>query len=75
MNESILITTTTMAFTSPIASPSKSPIATAGTMPTPSTTRRAVATPVRVITAANERSKTRAQSGIVIASAARPVTA
>ena len=75
MKESIFITTTTTAFTRPIASPISTPTRIASSTGMPPMTSFATATPVSVITNANERSKTRAVSGIVIASAARPVIA
>ena len=76
MNESIFMTTTTTALITPTPSPTASASAIAGTSGTPSfAIRCATTTPVSVITPANDRSKTRAASGIVTASAASAVIA
>jgi riboflavin transporter FmnP len=55
--------------------PTSTPIASAGTSGVPPVTSLATTTPVSVITNANDRSNTRAVSGIRIANAARPVIA
>ena len=75
MNESIFITTTTVALIKPIRSPAARPRNTAGTHGTVPAMKCAVITPDSVIVYANERSNTRAASGIVIASAANAVIA
>ena len=75
MNESIFATTTTVALTSPIPTPTRTPAASARPSGVPCVTSLATTTPVSVITYANDRSKTRAESGTMIASAARPVIA
>src|SRR4051812_16077985 len=71
----MLATTTTNALISPIARPIASPIKIANVSGVPDTTSLATATPVSVITYANDKSNTRAANGIVIASAAKPVMA
>ena len=76
MNESIRMTTTTTALITPTPRPTPSAIAIAGTSGTPSLAIRcATTTPVSVMTKAKERSKTLAESGIVIDSAASAVIA
>ena len=76
MNESIRMTTTTTALITPTPRPTASASAIAGTSGTPSLAIRcATTTPVSVMTPANDRSKTRAASGIVIDSAASAVIA
>ena len=65
MNESIRITTTTVALIRPIAERrSAEPSARAGTSGVPPMMSLATTTPVSVITNANDRSNTRAVSGI-----------
>jgi hypothetical protein len=75
MNESIFISTTTVPLIRPTTRPIRIPRPIAGTSGTPSTTKWATATPQSVMLSANDRSKTRAASGMVTDSAARPVMA
>ena len=75
MNESIFARTTTLALMSPMPTPTSRPAAIERPRGVPCVMSLATTTPLRVITYANERSKTRAESGIRIASAARPVIA
>jgi hypothetical protein len=76
MNESIFMTTTTTALITPTPMPTASAMPIAGMSGTPSLAIRwATTTPVSVMTPANERSNTRAESGIVIDRAASAVIA
>ncbi len=76
MNESILSTTTTKPLMTPTASAAASPSRIDGTMPRSLLTMKcAVTQPDSDITYANDRSKVRADSGTISASAAIAVIA
>ena len=76
MNESIFVTTTTVALIRPMPTPTSRPMSEREARGAcRRVTSLATTTPVSVITNANDRSNTRAESGMRMASAARPVIA